>query len=80
MDKKTLKEIFVEALQNYQKGDLKTAENFCYKILSIDSNNFDSIFLLASIFAKAGNFDKAKQFLHKAIEIQPKHLSSLSNL
>jgi len=79
-NKKTLKGIFVEALQNYQKGDLKTAENFCYKILSIDSNNFDSIFLLASIFAKSNNFDKAKQFLHKVIEIQPKNLSALNNL
>ena len=35
MDKKNLelKEIFVEALKNYQKGNLKTAVNFCYKIL-----------------------------------------------
>ena len=79
-NKKTLKEIFVGALQNYQKGDLKTAENICYKILSIDSNNLDSTFLLASILAKANNFDKAKQFLHKVIEIQPKNLSALNNL
>ena len=49
-NKKTLKEIFVEALQNYQKGDLKTAENFCYKILSIDSNNLDYFFYSRVLF------------------------------
>ena len=35
---------------------------------------------MASIFAKDNNFDKAKQFLHKVIEIQPKNLSALNNL
>ena len=77
---KTLKEIFAGAFENYQKGDLKIAENFCYKILSIDPNHFDSILLLASIFAKNNNFNKAKQFLHKAIEIQPKNVSAFHNL
>ena len=77
---KTLKEIFAGAFENYKKGDLKIAENFCYKILSIDSNHFDSILLLASIFAKNNNFNKAKQFLHKAIEIQPKNVSAFNNL
>ena len=78
--KKTLKEMFIEAVLSYKKGDIKNSENFCYKILSIDSNHFDSIFLLASIFAKNNNFDKAKELLHRAIEIQPKNLSALNNL
>ena len=41
---KTLKEIFAEAFVNYRKSNFKAAENFCYKILSIEPNHFDSIF------------------------------------
>ena len=77
---KTLRETFVSALQNYKKGDLKNAEIICYKILNIDSNHFDSTFLLATIFAANRNFYKAKELLHKAIEIQPKNVSVLNNL
>ena len=77
---KTLKEIFAEAFANYKKRDLKAAENFCYKILSIEPNHFDSIFLLANMCAINNNFEKAKQLLHKAIEIQPKNVSALNNL
>ena len=42
-NKQSLKATFAEALQNYQKRDFKTAEIFCYKILSIDANHFDSL-------------------------------------
>ena len=43
MDKKkqSLKTIFAEALEYYKKKDFKTAEIYCYKILSIDPNHFD---------------------------------------
>ena len=77
---KTLKEIFAEAFESYKKRDLKSAEIFCYKILSIEPNHFDSTFLLATISAINNNFDKAKQLLHKAIEIQPENVSAFNNL
>ena len=48
-------------------------ETFCYKILSIDPNHFDSLSMLASISAINRNFDKAKELLLKANEIQPKN-------
>jgi Tfp pilus assembly protein PilF len=35
---------------------------------------------LANIFALNRNFDKAKEFLEKAIEIQPKNTTILNNL
>ena len=79
-NKQSLKATFAEALQNYQKRDFKTAEIFCYKILSIDTNHFDSLSLLANIFAINKNFDKAKEFLNKAIAIQPKNTNILNNL
>ena len=82
MDKniQSLKTFFTEALERYKKKDFKTTEAFCYKILSIDRNHFDSLSLLANIFAINRNFDKAKEFLEKAIKIQPKNMNILNNL
>ena len=82
MDKniQSLKTFFTEALERYKKKDFKTTEVFCYKILSIDRNHFDSLSLLANIFAINRNFDKAKEFLEKAIKIQPKNMNILNNL
>ena len=79
-NKQSLKTIFVEALGHYRKKDFKTAEVFCYKILSINSSHFDSISLLANIFEVNKNFDKAKEFLEKAIKIQPENTTILNNL
>ncbi len=76
----TLKEIFTEALKSYKGKNLKTAENLCYKILSIDPNHFGSVFLLANISAINNNFKNAKKLLEKAIEIDPKNLSAINNL
>ena len=80
MDKniQSLKTFFTEALERYKKKDFKTTEVFCYKILSIDRNHFDSLSLLANIFAINRNFDKAKEFLEKAIRIEPKNLTILN--
>ena len=47
--KNTLKDNFVEAYKNYKNKNLKVAENICNKILSIDPNHTDSLFLLATI-------------------------------
>ena len=52
-NEQTLKSIFVKAAENYKKKDFKTAEIHCYKILSIDPNHFDSLSLLANIFASS---------------------------
>ena len=82
MDKKkqSLKEIFVEASEYYKRKDFKTAEIYCYKILSIDPNHFDSLSLLANIFAVSRNFSKSKELLEKAIKIQPENTTILNNL
>ena len=52
---RSLKTIFTEALEHYRKRDLKTAEIVCYKILSIDSNHFDSVSLLSNLFESFAN-------------------------
>ena len=50
--KQSLKIIFSEALEHYKKRDFKAAEVYCYKILNINPNHFDSLSLLANIFAE----------------------------
>ena len=79
-NKQSLKEIFVEALEQYRNKDFKTAEVICYKILSINSDHFDSLSLLSNIYAINKNFNKAKELLEKAIKIQPKNMTILNNL
>ena len=76
----TLKETFVLAVQSYRKGKIENAENFCYKILNIDDKHFDSISMLATIFARKNNYKEAKKLLLKAITIQPDSASTLNNL
>jgi len=82
MNKKNyrLKDTFELALKNYQKRDLKTAELFCKKVLSIDTNHFDSIFLLSIIAATNNDFNEAKKLLEKAKEIEPNNLRVYNNL
>ena len=53
---------WISAYENKGKN-LKTAENLCYKILSIDPNHFGSVFLLANISAINNNFKNAKKLL-----------------
>ena len=76
----SLKATFGTAVENYKKKNFKTAEIYCYKILSIDPNHFESLTMLATINAIDRNFDKAKEFLRKAIEIQPKNVTAINNL
>ena len=78
--KQSLKAIFVEALEYYKKKDFKTTEIYCYKILSINQNHFDSLSLLSNLFAVNKDFDKAKEFLDKAIKIEPENTTILNNL
>ena len=82
MNKKneSLKETFVQAVQNYNNKDFKSAELICKKILSIDSNHFDSTFLLANIAIIQRNFIEAKKLLLQALEINPKSASANNNL
>ena len=78
--KESLQDTFAKAAQSYRNREFKTGELYCYKILSIDPNHFDSISMLASISAFSGNFDKAVELLKKAIKVQPKNTRALHNL
>tara|TARA_B100000029_G_scaffold178565_1_gene175944 strand:- start:2394 stop:4160 length:1767 start_codon:yes stop_codon:yes gene_type:complete len=79
-NKQTLKDTFNEALKHYKEKNFENALYVCNKILSIDTNHFDSILLLSNIFAVNRDFAKAKEFLYRALEIQPKNLTVINNL
>ena len=76
----SLKEIFEEALNFYNKKDFKTSEIYCYKILSINPNHFGSMSMLATLAAIKGDFIKAKELLTKVIEIEKNNTSAIHNL
>ncbi len=76
----TLRETFEVALKNYKEKNFSNTEAICKKILSIDSNHFDSLILFANICAINRNYIKAKELLNRANEIQPNNLTILNNL
>ena len=78
--KLTTKETFALAFQNHQKNNLDVAKQYYEEILSIDPNNFESIFLLGTLSAQSKKFDKAKQLLFKATQIQPNNAYVHNNL
>ena len=82
MDKKNLttKETFDLAVQNQKKNNFQVAENLYKKVLKINPNHFESVFLLGSLYAQSNNFDRAKQLLYKAIQINPNFADAHNNL
>ena len=77
---KSLKETFSLAYQNFKKKDFKAAEILCNKILNIDPNNFDTIFLLSTLLAVSKNFEESKKLLNKAINLDPNNVAAHNNL
>ena len=82
MDNKNLeiKQILSLAIENHQKKNFKLAEDLYKKILTKDSNHFQSLFLLGTLFAQIKDYNKSITLLNKAVEIQPYHADSYHNL
>jgi len=55
----------------YQKGDLKDAEWFAQKVLSLDSENALALLTLARIFFDQGKYYDAEQYAKRAIDADP---------
>ena len=55
------------AYENHKKGNLELAKSLYEKILKKDSNNFEAIFLLGSLFLQTRNFHEAIHFLNKSL-------------
>ena len=58
MDEKNLKinKILAEAFKNHQRNNLKVAENLYKKILKINPDQFEAIFLLGSLSLQIKDF------------------------
>ena len=74
------KQILGMAYENHRKGNLKLAESLYKKIIKIESNNFEPVFLLGSLLLQKKNFDDAIPLLEKAILMEPNHANSYQNL
>ena len=74
------KEIFSTALSNHKKNDLNEAIRLYKKVLEIDSNHFEPIFHLGSLFLQIKKLNLAKEMLEKAIKIKPNHAGANNNL
>ena len=68
------------AYENHQKGNLKLAKSLYEKILKVDKNNSESIFLLGCLFLQKREFEKAIELLNRSIKIQPKNPNTYQNL
>ena len=75
-----INETFNLAYKNHEKNFFKKAEDLYKKILNIDSNHFESIFLLGTLYAQTKKFNEALQFLSKAKDIQPNNPDVYNNL
>ena len=71
---------FAEALRSHKAGQLKEAERFYKKALSIESVHADSIHFLGVIAYQTRNYEKAIELIGKAIAIDPASAAFHSNL
>jgi protein O-GlcNAc transferase len=55
----------------FQKGDLKGAESACRDILEIDRGNEYALHMLGIIYYELEEYDKAKDFLERALQANP---------
>ena len=73
--------INIEKAQNFLKRkDFANAETLLLKNLEITKDNFETFFLLGTIYGIKKDFDKAVSYLEKAINIKPEHINSILNL
>ena len=82
MEKKSLKikELYDTAIQNHQKRNFQIAINIYKEILKIDSNHFESIYLLGTVYLQTKKINEAKQMFTKSIRIRPNDVEVNNNL
>ena len=68
------------AVKKHESGEYLEAGKLYKKILSADPRHLDANYLLGTLYAERGNFEKAKPFLVTACEINPNSAMVLVNL
>ena len=70
-DNLDVNKLLILAKQDHQKNNFAEAFKIYKKILSIDSNHFETIFFLGVLNAQTKKYEQAKELLEKAIQIKP---------
>ena len=65
-----IKENFSLAFKNHKDKNYTVAKNYYNKVLEINPNHFESIFLLGSLSVQNNNFNLAKDYYEKAAKIK----------
>lgn len=77
--KNTVPALLQAALQCYQKGQLKAAEQYCLEICSASIVVPDAFHLLAVIYGQTRRFEMANEYFEKAIAANPGRADFYSN-
>jgi len=72
--------MFHKAIQDYQLGHLKEAEEILRHCVQLDAKIFDVIHLLAVVYASQEKHQTAIEYYKKALELSPNNASALSNI
>ena len=59
------------AAQNHQKNNFVEARNLYEEVISLDSNHYEAIFYLGTLYGQHNNFEIALKWLDKAKKIRP---------
>jgi len=70
-NKKIIKKKFTMAAQNHQKNNFVEARNLYEEVISLDSNHYEAIFYLGTLYGQHNNFEIALKWLDKAKKIRP---------
>jgi len=69
-----------QAIEHYQLGYLKKAEEILGHCARLDAKNFDVLHLLAIVYASQEKYQTAIKYYKRALELSPNDASVLSNL
>ena len=75
-----IRELFKKGHNLHNSGELSAAAALYLKILDIQPNHADTVFLMGTLYIQQGNIDLAVSFLKKATDLNPKHIVAYKNL
>ena len=75
-----IKELFNKGYNLHNSGELSAASDLYLKVLDIQPNHVETVFLLGSLYLQQGEFDLAANYLKKAIILKPGYTMAYNNL
>ena len=79
-DSTKIKQLFRQALDYEDKGDIANAIKTQTKLFNLDTRNYASANIIAGLYGKIGKFSEEIFWANKAIEISPKFSNGYINL